>query len=68
MGFFFLRRVLFDSGHPCIPEYISLLKNALKEHDCVLNHIIVSHWHLDHIGGVPDILKELKNGLFLLKM
>lgn len=58
--------MLLDCGNPCVPEYIGLLKNVLAEHNCMLHHIVVSHWHLDHIGGVPDILKEIKNGLYNL--
>jgi len=55
------KRVLLDCGNPSVPEYVNLLKNVLKEHNCLLHHIVVSHWHLDHIGGVPDILQELKS-------
>jgi len=34
----------------------------------MLNHIIVSHWHLDHVGGVPDILKEIKSDCIVSKL
>ncbi|KAF8795809.1 endoribonuclease LACTB2-like isoform X1 [Argiope bruennichi] len=54
------KRVLLDCGNPSVPEYIDLLKNVCSEQNCSLHNIIVTHWHLDHIGGVPDILKELK--------
>lgn len=57
------KRVLLDCGNPCVPEYIGLLKNVLTEQNCILHHIVVSHWHLDHIGGVTDILKEFKYSL-----
>ncbi|GFW15493.1 endoribonuclease LACTB2 [Trichonephila clavipes] len=55
------KRILLDCGNPSVPEYIDLLKNVLKEQNCSLHNIIVTHWHLDHIGGVPDILQELKS-------
>ncbi|KFM82348.1 Beta-lactamase-like protein 2, partial [Stegodyphus mimosarum] len=53
------KRLLLDTGNPNIPEYVSLVKEVLSQHNCSLQNIIVSHWHLDHIGGVPDLLKEL---------
>nr|XP_042911225.1 endoribonuclease LACTB2 isoform X2 [Parasteatoda tepidariorum] len=52
-------RILLDSGNPSVPEYIDLLKNVLLNQNCSLSNIVVSHWHLDHIGGVPDILEKI---------
>ncbi|XP_042911226.1 endoribonuclease LACTB2 isoform X2 [Parasteatoda tepidariorum] len=53
------KRILLDSGNPSVPEYIDLLKNVLLNQNCSLSNIVVSHWHLDHIGGVPDILEKI---------
>ena len=33
------------------------MKNILKEEKAEIHNIIVTHWHHDHIGGVPDVIK-----------
>lgn len=54
---FFFRRILLDSGDGNVTQYIKNLKQVLHEENCDIEHLLVSHWHHDHIGGVPDILK-----------
>ncbi|KAG8178787.1 hypothetical protein JTE90_022416 [Oedothorax gibbosus] len=61
------KRLLLDCGNPSVPEYIKLLKDVLKEQNCSLQNIIISHWHLDHIGGVSDVLKELNSDCIVSK-
>ncbi|XP_064652322.1 endoribonuclease LACTB2-like [Lineus longissimus] len=53
------RRILIDTSDPDIPEYSKTLAKVLKEHNLGIQEIIVTHWHLDHVGAVPDIFKEL---------
>mmetsp|Transcript_10934 Transcript_10934/g.20244 ORF Transcript_10934/g.20244 Transcript_10934/m.20244 type:complete len:304 (+) Transcript_10934:169-1080(+) len=60
-------RVLFDTGQG-LPEYIDLLEEAMKQVGCKgLQAIIVSHWHHDHIGGVPDVQKRFGPDIPTLK-
>lgn len=50
------RRILLDTGDENVPQYINNLSKVLKEETCSIEHIILTHWHHDHVGGVTDIL------------
>ncbi|KAJ8726127.1 hypothetical protein PYW07_000825 [Mythimna separata] len=48
-------RILIDAGDKDVPEYQTNLSKVLKSEQANIEHIIVTHWHHDHIGGVEDL-------------
>lgn len=49
------KRLLIDSGQG-IPAWIASLKQVLDEENASVEHAILTHWHPDHVKGVPDLL------------
>ena len=49
------RRILIDAGEPNRPDYIELLHHTLSDLKARVQRILVTHWHLDHIGGVEGV-------------
>eukprot|EP00794_Sanderia_malayensis_P011770 gene11770-12987_t len=52
-------RVLVDTGDPDVPEYIENLKDALTEYKCGIQEILITHWHIDHIGGISAVYENI---------
>ncbi|ESK85338.1 metallo-beta-lactamase domain-containing protein [Moniliophthora roreri MCA 2997] len=57
---------LIDTGEG-LEEYIPVLEKALKEaapsvnpNEQDVSDIIISHWHRDHVGGLPSVLATLR--------
>jgi glyoxylase-like metal-dependent hydrolase (beta-lactamase superfamily II) len=55
-----------DAGEPDDQRYIKRLDEVLKEENIDLEHIVVTHWHHDHIGGVHSIVNRMNNGEFVV--
>uniref|UniRef100_A0A182W1A4 Lactamase_B domain-containing protein n=1 Tax=Anopheles minimus TaxID=112268 RepID=A0A182W1A4_9DIPT len=55
------RRILLDTGDANVKEYIGHLRKVLMDERVLINDIIISHWHHDHVGGVDDILEVIDN-------
>ncbi|XP_034175758.1 endoribonuclease LACTB2 [Osmia lignaria lignaria] len=54
-------RILIDAGgRKTAKEYTKLLKKVLEEERAVVVHLIVTHWHSDHLGGVNQVQDFLK--------
>ncbi|KAH8589379.1 beta-lactamase-like protein [Bisporella sp. PMI_857] len=49
-------RLMVDTGQG-IPEWADLISDTLAEHGVTLSHVLLTHWHGDHSGGVPDLLR-----------
>lgn len=58
-------RLLLDTGSGNV-EYIELLKKYLKENDLKITTIAITHSHIDHLGGLEDVL-ELSPGASIRK-
>jgi ribonuclease/clavin/mitogillin len=50
-------RILLDTGDGRA-AYLPVLERALHEADCSIQEIVLTHGHVDHIGGVADILER----------
>ncbi|EXJ89637.1 hypothetical protein A1O3_02704 [Capronia epimyces CBS 606.96] len=49
-------RALIDTGGGS-PEWAELVATTLQQHNIRLSHVLLTHWHGDHTGGVPDLLR-----------
>ncbi|XP_078047268.1 endoribonuclease LACTB2 isoform X2 [Augochlora pura] len=56
------RRILIDSGEPGTADaYIKVLSQVLKDEQATVEHLVITHWHIDHIGGANAVQKMLNN-------
>lgn len=52
------RRLLIDTGEGK-PSYEQLLGTFLRDANVEIERIIITHWHHDHTGGIPQVMKLL---------
>lgn len=53
------KRILIDTGNPGVPEYIESLGSMLKKLDVKIEGIVLTHYHMDHVGGIADIERDV---------
>ncbi|KXS12401.1 Metallo-hydrolase/oxidoreductase [Gonapodya prolifera JEL478] len=53
-------RIIIDSGEG-IAGWDTLLKEALEKEGATISHILLTHFHHDHVGGVSQIKSICKN-------
>lgn len=59
-------RLLIDTAQG-IPDWADLIASTLSDLGITLSHVLLSHWHGDHTGGVPDLLRmypELSSAIY----
>jgi glyoxylase-like metal-dependent hydrolase (beta-lactamase superfamily II) len=49
-------RLLVDTAQG-FKEWADLIYTTLDEHGITLSHVLLTHWHGDHTGGVPDLIR-----------
>ncbi|XP_012523562.1 endoribonuclease LACTB2 [Monomorium pharaonis] len=55
------KRVLIDFGDLETAEaYVKRLDSVLSKENATIEHLIVTHWHIDHIGGVEPVRNLIK--------
>ncbi|EED18909.1 beta lactamase domain, putative [Talaromyces stipitatus ATCC 10500] len=59
-------RIMVDTGGG-EPAWAALIASTLESMNVNLSHILLTHWHGDHTGGVPDLLRlypHLENSIY----
>lgn len=59
---------MLDAGDADKTEFINNLNKVLIDEKAIIDKIIVTHWHHDHIGGVKDVLNLIKNGMCYINL
>lgn len=50
------QRILIDTAQG-EPAWASRLKTLLTEENATVHKALITHWHHDHVNGIPDLLK-----------
>lgn len=60
--YYYYRRILIDTTEKrTANNYIKLLRKVLEEEKATIEHLLISHWHIDHLGAVNCVLNMLKS-------
>ncbi|XP_060815633.1 endoribonuclease LACTB2 [Bombus pascuorum] len=55
------RRILIDtSDEKSSNEYTKILREVLEKEKATIQHLLITHYHADHLGGVNYVLDTLK--------
>lgn len=60
------KRILVDTGQG-IPQWAQWISAAIEEHGIAIEKVLLTHWHGDHTGGVPDLVRmypELEGSIY----
>ncbi|KAL1988407.1 hypothetical protein VTN96DRAFT_10090 [Rasamsonia emersonii] len=50
------QRLLIDTGEG-LPRWRTLLQSVLQEEKATVHKALITHWHHDHVKGIPDLLQ-----------
>ncbi|CCG84242.1 protein of unknown function [Taphrina deformans PYCC 5710] len=53
-------RILLDTGEG-VPEYLPHLTSVLDREKCSISKVLLSHWHHDHVDGLPSVRDLLQS-------
>src|SRR5690348_14299315 len=56
--------MLIDTGWPGKTGADRVVAVAQETGVKKLDYVVITHFHHDHVGGVPDLIKQLKVGTF----